>query len=332
MNDQYFWLTVSCIKGVGNRAVKELYFQHPYADFSLLEEEKFLETLKPSMRKYLSDKTILQDAYNKALTLKELNEEQNIKVISIADELYPTSLRFIKDPPAILYAKGNLDLLENMDMLAIVGTREPTIAGEKSSKKIASTFATKGYTIVSGLALGIDTAGHEGALRVENGRTIAVMAGDLTKVYPAKNKNLAEEILQKNGLLISEVGVGQSVNKGNFVMRDRIQSGLSLAVCPVQTPRKSGTQHTIQFARDQKRLIFTPIVLDVDLDSNASQGNLDLIKEDGVIVLKDSSVYAEIEQQMQLIKESYQDQTNILLKKERPNYNVEVNYEQGNLF
>src|SRR5699024_12058801 len=118
-----------------------------------------------------------------------------------------------------------------------------------------------GYTIVSGLALGIDTAGHEGALGAENGKTIAVLAGNLTQIYPAKNKELAMEILERDGLWLSETPIGQSNTRGNFVKRDRIQSGLSLGVCPVQTPIKSGTQHTIEFTRKQNRFLFSPIPL-----------------------------------------------------------------------
>src|SRR5699024_128432 len=118
-------------------------------------------------------------------------------------------------------------------------------------------------------------------LQAENGKTIAVMAGNLTEVYPTKNRKLAEDILANDGLWVSETPIGQASSRGNFVKRDRIQSGLSLAVCPVQTPLKSGTQHTIEFSRQQKRLLFTPIPLKVDEGEDAIQGNLELI-ESGV--------------------------------------------------
>lgn len=327
-----FWLTFSCIKGVGNIAVKELYFQHPYANFDLISNPSFLQTLKPSVKKYLLDKENIQQAREKALNILELQKKNGIEVITIDSEYYPISLRFIKDPPAILYAKGNVELLKNLNMVAVVGTREPTPTGEVSSRKIAATFAEMGYTIVSGLALGIDTAGHEGALRIKEGRTIAVMAGDLTKVYPSKNKKLVERIIENKGLLVSEVGIGQPIGKGNFVKRDRIQSGLSLGVCPVQTPIKSGTQHTIQFTRDQKRILFTPIILDIDKDHVASQGNLELIKEDGVIVLNHLEDYKIIVSKMEELKEQFLIYTEKLKNKKTPKFENTLSFDQGTLF
>src|SRR5699024_7635342 len=117
----------------------------------------------------------------------------------------------------------------------------------------------------------------EGALRIEDGKTIAVLAGSVANIYPAKNRELAERILAQAGLLVSETPLGQPNTRGNFVKRNRIQSGLSLAVCPVQTPLKSGTQHTIEFCRKQDRLLFTPLPREQDLEKDAVQGNLEMI-------------------------------------------------------
>src|SRR5690625_3899291 len=127
------------------------------------------------------------------------------------------------------------------------------------------------------------------------------MAGELTKIYPAKNKGLADEILNKNGLLLSEIPIGQGNSRGNFVKRDRIQSGLSLGVCPVQTPISSGTQHTIKFAREQKRYLFTPIPLKADEQKEAIQGNLELIKA-GVTVLENKDSYDTIHNDLMEVK------------------------------
>lgn len=326
-----FWLTFSCIKGVGNISVKELYYQHPYTNFELVQNPLFLETIKPSIRKFL-DVDLLQEGKEKALNIIDNHEKKNISVIPINSEYYPSALRFIKDPPAIIYAKGNIKLLKNMDMVAIVGTREPTSMGEHAGRRIASTFVEYGYTIVSGLALGIDTAGHEGALRIENGKTIAVMAGDLTQVYPAKNKLLAQEILNKNGLLISETPIGQVNTRGNFVKRDRIQSGISLGVCPVQTPIKSGTQHTIKYAREQGRLLFTPQIMEIDRNENAIQGNLELLKNPNVIILEDKNSYSLIIQKLNEIKKAILNEEKKFINKEIPTYKENKHYEQESLF
>ena len=327
-----FWLTFSCIKGVGDVTVKELYFQHPYANFELINDAFFLESLKPSIRNIFLNQEVIISAENKAIDIIKKHEQHDIKVVPISSEYYPISLRFIKDPPAVLYAKGNLELLKDMNLVAIVGTREPTPTGEVAARKIASTFANYGYTIVSGLALGIDTAGHEGALKIPNGKTIAVMADNLTKIYPAKNKKLAESILLNKGLLLSEVSIGQGISKGSFVKRDRIQSGLSLGVCPVQTPIKSGTQHTIQFAREQERVLFTPIVMDIDLNHIASQGNLKLLKEEKVIDLKDQNTYPIIISRMNDVKKQLLLLTESLNKKSKPKNEEIRKYEQGSLF
>lgn len=287
MND-LFWLTISCIKGVGNKTVIELYENYPMLNFDNFSEH-ISNIKKKSIIKLLSVENI-EFAKKRAENLIQTHEQKKIKVIPISSEWYPKYLRLIEDPPTVLYAKGNLELLKDENTLAIVGTREPTVIGIKAARKIAATFAAMGYTIVSGLALGIDTAGHEGALRVKNGKTITVLAGDLTQIYPAKNKELANEILENNGLWVSETPIGQPNTRGNFVKRDRIQSGLSLGVCPVQTPIKSGTQHTIEFARKQKRYLFTPIPLKQDEHENAVQGNIAMI-ENGIAVLKDKESY-----------------------------------------
>lgn len=289
MND-FFWLTLSCIKGVGSKTLIQLYESYPDLNAENLYEQ--IKTVnKKNISKLLSPENITV-AKERAENLITSHEEKDIKVIPISSEWYPNYLRLIPDPPTILYAKGNMELLKEKLNLAVVGTREPTETGIKAARKIASTFAEMGYTIVSGLALGIDTAAHEGALKAKNGKTIAVLAGNLMQIYPAKNKELATEILERDGLWLSETPIGQSNTRGNFVKRDRIQSGLSLGVCPVQTPTKSGTQHTIEFSRTQNRFLFTPPPLQ-DENENAIQGNIELMNA-GVTVLQNKESYKSI--------------------------------------
>lgn len=280
---------------MGSKTLIRLYEHAPDLDFD--NWNKRIETIdKKSITKLLTEEN-MEAAKIKAEHVMKAHEDYDITVIPISSEWYPAYLRLIDDPPTLLFAKGNLDLLKEKHNLAIVGTREPTKMGIISARKISATFAAMGYTIVSGLALGIDTAGHEGALQAEHGKTIAVLAGNLTEIYPAKNKKLALEILERDGLWLSETPIGQPNSRGNFVKRDRIQSGLSLGVCPVQTPIKSGTQHTIKFTRKQNRFLFTPIPLKQDKNENAIQGNLELINS-GVPVLKDKQSYLPIHEKM----------------------------------
>lgn len=294
-----FWITITCIKGLGNKRIMELYKQHPSLNFHNVAET--MKTYKKTGVVNLLTKEKIEKARIDAQQLIKEHEENKIKLIPISSASYPPYLRLIDDPPKILYAKGNITLLKEEDTLAIIGTRKPTRIGLKAAEKIAKTFAQAGYTIVSGLALGIDTAGHMGALKTENGKTIAVLAGNVRDIYPAKNKGLADKILAHDGLLISETPLGQASIAGRFVQRNRIQSGLSLAVCPVQTPMKSGSQHTVKFAKEQGRFLFTPIPLQEDLQENAVEGNLAMIRE-GITVLENKDSYKMIAQTLKEYK------------------------------
>jgi DNA protecting protein DprA len=138
-----------------------------------------------------------------------------------------------------------------------VGTRDSTPTGEKVAFQIAKWLVEERWSVVSGLAKGIDAAAHRGALS-KRGRTVAVMATPLDKVYPAENKQLAYEILDHDGCWVSEIPLGKSAHRGAFVRRDRIQSGMCVAVVPVQTDVEGGTMHTVGFAEKQGRLLLCP--------------------------------------------------------------------------
>lgn len=241
----------------------------------------------------ITNKEYLDRIFIKAENIISEHEKQGIKIITLNSLEYPDLLKLIEDPPPLLYCKGNLELLKNRKNIAVIGTREPSPYGEVAAKKLARKFANEGYTIVSGLAKGIDTFGHLGALEATNGKTIAVMAGSLDRIYPAENKRLAESIILKGGLLISEVGLREITSKGSFVRRDRIQSGLSIGVCPVQAPIKSGTHHTIKYAKNQSRLLFCPMPIE-DYSVEATQGIYKLMEQNDVFVITDTEDYKKL--------------------------------------
>ncbi len=295
MKNDFFWITLSFVKGLGNIGIKKLYRQNSTADFPTLSNASFTKVVSKSVQDNLNNHSYIQELKNQASHHIAAHRKKEIAVIPISSDYYPPLLRLIKDPPAVLYGKGNLELLKEYKNIAIVGTRNPTRIGVASAQKIAFTFAQRGYSIISGLAKGIDTAAHQGALQVNGGKTIAVLSGDLTKVYPTENIQLANEILKKEGLLISESPIGKTNIKGNLVKRDRIQSGVSLSVCPVQTSLKGGTQHTIRYAKEQQRFLFTPIPLEKDV--TVVQGNLELISND-IHVLKSTECYDKVEKQI----------------------------------
>jgi len=184
------------------------------------------------------------------------NEVQEIKIVTFFDQQYPIQLKLLKNPPLFLFCKGNIELLSSLKSIAVVGTRENSKIGKIVAIKTAEYFASQGYIIVSGLAKGIDAAGHIGALNAD-GKTIAILT-DLIKIYPAENRYLAEDILKNNGLLFSEIAPWKNIYRSAFVDRDRLQSGMSLGTFVIETDIKGGTMHTVRFTLEQNRHLFVP--------------------------------------------------------------------------
>jgi len=174
-----------------------------------------------------------------------------IEVTTAFSDDYPDSLKEIRNHPFFLYYKGDIAPLSQTNV-AIVGTRKPTDAGSKQAKAIARHLVTREVGIVSGLALGCDTAGHEGALD-GGGYTCAVLAHGLDIVTPAANRSLAERILEGGGALVSEHPSGVPPTRRYYVMRNRIQSALSTHVIVIETTLNGGTMHTARFADEQDR-------------------------------------------------------------------------------
>ena len=203
---------------------------------------------------------------------------ENNFLVTLSDAYYPKSLLEITDPPPVLYAKGKLALL-NQPSIAIVGSRNATIQGEKDALAFAEGLCSFGLCIVSGLSLGIDGAAHRGALQA-NGSTIAVSATGLNIVYPAKHLDLAHEIA-KHGLLISEFALGETSKPHNFPRRNRLISGLSLGCLVVESSLHSDSQTTARLATDQGREVFA---IPGSIHSPTSKGCHQLIKQGAKLV------------------------------------------------
>jgi DNA processing protein len=194
---------------------------------------------------------------DRALTDVRNHEREGIRVLSIDSDEYPQLLKLIPDPPLVLFVKGSIDAVSHNSNVAVVGTRDATSVGEKVASKVAKWLGEHGWCVVSGLARGIDSAAHRGALETR-GKTAAVMATPLNKVYPADNRQLANDILDGGGCWIGELPLWKKPHRSSFVQRDRIQSGISVAVIPVQTDVEGGTMHTVRFAEQQSRLLLCP--------------------------------------------------------------------------
>lgn len=212
-------------------------------------------------------------AWSKALSAMDLiiseANQHGVRVVSCFDEEYPELMRNIPDQPAVIYVKGTLK--PGRKYVACVGTREPSRFGAEVARRITGMLAEKGWGIVSGLALGMDSECHTTAL-ASGGYTVAILANGLDSIYPKKNEALAREILDKGGALISEQPVGTKAFGAHLVQRDRLQSGMSLATFVMQTDIVGGTMHTVRFTLQQGRLLFVPVPTEKYADEEKSRG------------------------------------------------------------
>ncbi len=198
----------------------------------------------------------------------------NVNLISINDSAYPVKLREIPDAPAKLYVVGNLDNLQNNPCLSVVGSRKVTPYGKSVTDNLVNTVAAHGITIISGLALGVDTIAHRAALD-SGSTTVAVLPCGLDKIYPASNLQLARRILENNGALISEYQPHTQPLQHHFIARNRIVAGLGDAVLITEAAAKSGTMHTVGFALDQGKSI---LAVPGNITNTFSEGTNNLIK------------------------------------------------------
>lgn len=208
-----------------------------------------------------------------------------MKIIKITDSKYPQRLKNIKNPPKILYALGDINLL-NKESIAIVGTRNSTAYGRGVAQKFAKEISEQGICVVSGLAEGIDTFAHVGA-KGEIGKTIAVMGNGLNRVYPSQNKKLFLDILNEGGCIISEYEPDEEERPENFPARNRIISGISMGVLVIEARRRSGSSITARYAREQNKAVFC---IPRDIDKVTGRLTNDLIKEGAILVTSPSEI------------------------------------------
>lgn len=243
-------LTLSALNGVGPRKLVS-YHQELY---SLGDYSPSLDLFEG----YLGiDKYALSKASEVAHTIQENCKRSMIDVIGFCDPEYPKLLLGITDFPPFLYVRGNSGALRG-PCIAIVGTRNATSAGLRLANLLAQETCRQNAAVVSGLALGIDTSAHIGAL-IEKGVTIAVLAHGLDTIQPRSNAELGERILLNGGALVSEHAPGVPPYRLNFVKRNRIQSGISIASIVVESGEVGGAMHQAQFTINQRRKLFTVI-------------------------------------------------------------------------
>lgn len=225
---------------------------------------------------------------------KQITQMDSLKVgvLTYWDNVYPDRLKRIYDPPAFLFYKGNLNLL-NDKMFAVVGTRVATAYGRFISEKLASDLSQNGLTIISGFARGVDTIAHKAALK-HNNATVAVLGNGLDQIYPAENKKLFNQMVEE-GLFLTEYPLGTKPDAGNFPKRNRIISGMSCGVLITEAGQKSGALLTAMYALDQNREVFA---VPGPVNSGKSMGTNGLIKGGAKLVENVADIIEELKGQI----------------------------------
>lgn len=275
-----FLIALSHFPKFGARSLTKIlrYFSDPEAAF----KAPLSELCKAGIREKIASEFIESRKSLKPDDLSYSLLEEGIRTAGTDDKEYPTLLKEIYDPPPLLYYKGTLDVAGEIS-LAIVGTRRYSSYGQRVAEKIASDLAQNGFTLVSGLALGIDTLVHSAAVRL-NLRTIAVLGTgvDAKSVYPSANRPLAERISGTGGALISEFPPGTEPQRHHFPQRNRIISGLSIGTLVIEAGEKSGALITARYGLEQNREIFA---IPGSIFSPVSVGPNNLIKQGAKCVM-----------------------------------------------
>jgi DNA processing protein len=272
------WLALSLTPGLGIRSWNKLLAVFDGPQQVLETDQSRIRKLVPGVRANIIagiNKDVLRAAAEKEL---ERAAGSGIEIITREQEAYPEFLRNIDDQPILLYVKGNASLLQSA-CIGVVGARAASVYGQRIAADLAKRLCQRGLTVVSGLALGIDTAAHKGALQA-SGATLAVLGCGLDVVYPRQNRSLYEEIACR-GALVSEYRLGALPEAFRFPARNRIISGLSLGVVVVEAARKSGSLITADFALEQGREVFA---VPGRIDSCKSEGTHRLLQAGAKLV------------------------------------------------
>lgn len=214
-----------------------------YDLYNLIAETRISHATIP-----LPDLLELEKAFIHAQQVMEQCDKKNIAIITANDAYYPKKLLRLSDYPIVTYLRGNIDAINATLSAAVIGTREPSPFGFKMGRRVSTLLAKNGFSIISGLAIGCDTAGHLGALDIQ-APTVAVLASGVDIIYPKENTALAEKIIDQGGALFSEYEVGFRPQKSTFVERDRLQSGLSDGLLVIETDVQGGTMHAVKAAK-----------------------------------------------------------------------------------
>ena len=251
MDDKKYWVGFNLIKGIG--AVRMQALIHHFDDLESAWKGTPIELAGAGLSLKLIERINQARANIDLEKVWARIESQGIQVLTWEDEAYPQRLKEIDQPPPVLYVRGNY-VPDDLFAVAIVGTRRVTPYGRQITEELASFLASHGITVVSGLARGVDAIAHHSALKA-GGRTIGVLGSGVDKIYPPEHRQLAEKMMEQ-GAIVSDYAPGTPPDASNFPPRNRIISGLSLAVVVIEAGETSGALITAEFAAEQGREIF----------------------------------------------------------------------------
>lgn len=308
------FLALKKIQGIGNKtlvALIEFCSERKIESLSHLQSVdlsnfQHLKRASTALNNFFS-RTSFQETLKQCKTEVDDWELLGVKAVLYGSSNYPKQLIELQDPPAILFCKGNLELLKTLRSIAVVGTRENSHLGEVITQKTVEHFSKTGFCIVSGLALGIDTIAHRTTLECK-GTTVAVLV-DVVNIAPSQNRLLAEQIVLAGGLLISENSPNTSIVPAFFAKRDRIQAGLAMAVFAIETSEDGGTMHAVNTAVSINRPIYVPDVIAAryqNLNERTIQGTQMLVRK-GIAESYSRDSYDKITKKLTELAENYND-------------------------
>ncbi|MGQ9508364.1 MAG: DNA-processing protein DprA [Thermodesulfobacteriota bacterium] len=286
-DDLFYWMALNFVPGLGSVLIKRLLeqFKTPQAIFNApIKELMEIEGLSEKIANEIHKGPPVEKVYRELSLLKRVGG----KVVPLNHEIYPQRLKEIYDPPPLLYMRGEIKKEDDL-AVAIVGSRRTTPYGRWVTEKISQELASQGITVISGMARGIDSVAHLGALSVR-GRTIAVLGCGVDRIYPSENRVLFNRIIDQ-GAVLSEFPMGSPPEGSHFPKRNRIISGLSLGVVVVEAGEESGSLITAHYALEQGREVFA---VPGNIGAKGSKGTHQLLRQGAKLVESSEDILEEI--------------------------------------
>jgi DNA processing protein len=289
------WFILREIPFLGNTTFKKLMDHFPSPEAVLTAPEPLLKKIDRMSGRVLTGIKNHKKFIDAAKKELDLIFKNNIKIVTLNDSLYPILLKQVQDPPPILTYLGSLD--NQSPCISIIGSRTATSYGLNTARNLSYKLALRGFQVVSGLARGIDSMAHKGALDAK-GKTIAVLGSGLNKIYPIQNKTLVRDIAQ-NGTVFSEFKVNTDPLPTNFPMRNRIIAGLSCGSIVVEAAKRSGSLITARLAGEYNREVFA---VPGSIKSKKSEGTHFLLKQGAKLVETENDIIDELHQFIHEVK------------------------------